>query len=248
MPDQQAHQVKIFNRVASLPFVHSAIGVANDQYGKLKSRNGIIKATLSTTENAIFLIAETAKPVITKLDKPISIADNLACTGLDKLEQRVPVIKKNPEEIRGQLYHHGLDGISGVKRMGTDKVNGLKDYGYSKVNELLNSTYFQALLKSVDTAIVLTENTVDHYLPPTSSEPQIEDKTEKSLVVRMGRLSEKMRKRIYENVISRYVPLVIVAINNFKATVLVYLVPVTGERQHKQHNNQSSNNSVHHEN
>ncbi len=69
MPDQQAHQVQIFTRVASLPFVHSAIGVANDQYGKLKSRSGIIKATLDTTENAIYLIAESAKPVINKLDK-----------------------------------------------------------------------------------------------------------------------------------------------------------------------------------
>jgi len=231
MPDQQLHQVQIFARVASLPFVNSAIGVANDQYGKLKSRNGIIKATLATTENAIFMIAETAKPVINKFDKPISIADNLACTGLDKLEQRVPVIKKNPEEIKGQLYNQGMDGFEGMKKLGVDKVNGLRDYSYSKVSELLNSTYFQALLKSVDTAIVLTENTVDHYLPSTHPETGLEEiKGEQSLVVRMGRLSEKMRKRIYENVMSRYVPLVVVMINNFKATVLVWLVPTGGTK------------------
>jgi len=238
---QDHHEIQIITRVAQLPLVHSAWGIATDGYSRIKSYNNLVKATLNKAERSILYVAESAKPVIQKLDKPLTFADSIACTGLDKLQQKVPAINKSPEELRGETkkwYDSGVNRMEDIKKMGTDRVKGIKDYGYNKVHDsitnVLNTPYFQALLKSVDTAIVLTENTVDHYLPPAPNEPRTEETKDQNLVSRMGHLSDKMRKRVYANIFSKYVPLVIVAINNFKATVLVWFIP--NDQQHQSSN------------
>ena len=147
----------------------------------------------------------------------------MACKGLDKLEEKAPVIKKSTEELKGEtqkLYGNGIHQIE-------DKVKSIKEYGAGVLSGVLSAPYLQALIKSVETAIVLTENAVDHYLPPAQDEKPLDRElvNQQNVIVRMGHLSEKMRKRVYAHVVQKYVPIVIVAVNNFKATVLVWLVP-----------------------
>jgi len=63
-------QFQIISRFASLPIVHSAIGLASDGYSRIKSYNSLISATLSKAEQSILFVATSAKPVIDKLEKP----------------------------------------------------------------------------------------------------------------------------------------------------------------------------------
>lgn len=231
-------QIQILSRVASLPLINSAIGLATDGYSRIKSYNSLVSATLSRAEKSLLFVASnvvtTAQPVINKFEKPIQYADTIACQGLDKLEQRVPAIKKSPEELRDEtkrLYEGSFVRIGEMKKYGNDKITSIKDYGLTKVGVVLESTYVKAFLKSVDTAIDLTNNAVDHYLPPAANEPRKDEEKGKNVVVRMGYLSDKMRRRMYDQVISKWLPLVFVSVSSVKANLSSWLSSA-GARQH----------------
>jgi hypothetical protein len=222
-------KIESFSRLSSLPLFSSAINLAADGYSKFKGYNSLISATLSKAEQSIAYMAATAQPVIQKLEKPISIADNIACQGLDKLQEKVPAINKSPEELKDgtkKLLEDGVNRIGVVRKYSTDKIQGIKDYGYSKVNGVLDLPYIRVFLKSLDTAIDLTDKAVDHYLPAAANEPNAEEdnnKGEQTVVVRMSHLSEKMRRRLHNQFTSKWVPTVLETINTLKSNVLNWI-------------------------
>ncbi|RWS16429.1 perilipin-2-like protein [Dinothrombium tinctorium] len=184
---------QFLNRVTGLPIVHSALGLANDSYNRIKSYNELIGSTLTRAEHSVQYFAEAAKPVIVSLEKP----NTIACNGLDRLTQAVPAITQKPEEV----YEAGIQKYEELKKLGTDKIQGFKDYGYNKVNEALSTPYAQAVAKSVDAAVDLTENALNRYFPASEEEQQAEaasgEKNE-NVVQRVSSLSEKMRRRMYK--------------------------------------------------
>jgi len=210
------------SQISSIPLVNSAISLAIGGYSRLKSYNRLISATLSGAEQSIAFVATTAKPVLEKFEKPISIADNIACQGLNKLQEKVPVINKSPEEIKDEtkkLFEGSVNKIDGIRKYGTGKLQGVKEYSYGKVNGIFQSPYIKAFLNSIDTAIDLTHNAVDHYLPATDDEP-VNDSKDQPLVVRMSSLSDKMRRRMYNQLSNKWIPMVALVFNNVKSNVL----------------------------
>jgi perilipin-2 len=218
-------KMEALSRFSSLPLVNSAINLATDGYSRIKGYNSLISATLSRAEQSIAFMASTAQPVIQKFEKPISFADNIACQGLDKLQEKVPAIKKSPEELKDgtkKLVEDGVSRIRVVRKYSTDKIQGIKDYGYNKVNGVLDLPYVRVFIKSIDTAIDLTDKAVDHYLPAAANEPLEDDETKgkQTVVVRMSHLSEKMRRRMYNQFAAKWVPTVMDTINHLKSNVL----------------------------
>jgi len=227
MSEQVSNSIKFesLSRFSSLPIVSSAISIATDGYSRFKSYNSLISATLSRAEQSIVFMALTAKPVIEKFEKPIQIADNIACQGLNKLQEKVPAINKSPEEIKDEtkkLFEGSVTRIEDMRKYSNDKLQGMKDYGYTKVNGVFDSPYIRAIFKSIDTAIDLTHNAVDHYLPAAENEPGIDDQNERqqTLVVRMSHLSEKMRRRMLNQFSTKWLPMFVTQINNIKTNVL----------------------------
>jgi len=215
-------KIESLSRFSSLPLVNSALNLAADGYSRFKGYNSLISATLSRAEQSIAFMASTAQPVIQKLEKPIAIADNIACQGLNKLQEKVPAINKSPEELKDgtkKLYEDGVSKIGVVRKYSTDKIQGIKDYGYSKVNGVLDLPYVRVFFNSIDTAIDMTDKAVDHYLPAVANEPK-EEEGQQTVVVRMSHLSEKMRRRMYNQLTSKWVPSVVDTINHLKSNVL----------------------------
>jgi len=191
---QVAHlpQMLFFGRVVNIPVVASALQYAADHYERMKE-NKLVGPTMARAVQSIYYVAESAKPVVLKLEKPINFTDSIACQGLSKLEEKVPVIKKSTEEI----YNEGWNKYEELKKFGTEKVGFFVSFGYNKVTDALDAPYVKAVLRSVDSAIVVTENAVDRYLPGTDDEPQVTGSKDDNVVQRMGHLSEKMRHRMY---------------------------------------------------
>lgn len=185
----EVSQLQSFNRVAEIPVVKSALAIASDQYEKLKGYS-MVGSSLMKAEQTVQYVAESAKPVVSKLEKQLSFADSIMCQGLDKLEEKVPALKKSTDEL---------------KIVGWEKVDSIKAYGYDRVNDALHSPYALAVIKSMDTAMDLTEHAVDHYLPASEGESHSEDaaKEGQNVVQRMGNLSEKMRLRMYKQALSQ---------------------------------------------
>lgn len=218
-------KIEALSRFSSIPLVSSAINLATDGYSRVKGYNSLISATLSRAEQSIAYMASTAQPVIQKFEKPISIADNLACQGLDKLQEKVPAIKKSPDELKDEtrrLLSDGVNRISVVRQYSTDKIQGIKDYGYNKVNTVLDFPLVRVFVRSIDTAIDLTNKAVDHFLPAAANEPIEEDEAndQQTVVRRMSNLTDKMRRRIYNQFASRWMPTVMDTINHLKTNIL----------------------------
>jgi len=117
-------QVNSIHRVVDLPVVKSALGVANDWYGWAKGCNSLVGSSLEKAEQTVWFVADSAKPVIQKLEKPITYADSIVCQGLDKLEEKVPAIKKSPDELKND----GWGKLETIKGYGTAQVDSVKAY------------------------------------------------------------------------------------------------------------------------
>lgn len=155
----------------------------------------------------------------------VSFADGLVCQGLDKLEEKVPAIKKSPDEVnfrvlllcnssnlfilfttRLQLKTVGWEKIEEIKDYGNSKVDSIKAYGYQRVNDALHSAYALAVMKSMDSAIDLTEHALDTYLPAAEGEEFSQDpsaKEDQNVIQRAQHLSNKMRNRMLKQAINQ---------------------------------------------
>jgi len=200
----QFPQVQSWLKLTSLPIVQASLNVVTDSYGRVKGMNSLTQAALSRAEQTVTLALTISQPVVAKFETPIKQVDSIVCTGLSKLEEKAPVIKKSPEEILNEgktrvseLRRRSSARLLAVRETTMNKVGDITSYGRSQVETVLHAPLVCAIMKSVDTAMDLTEQAVEHYLPPVEGEPTINpaDK-DKNVVERMGQLSEKMRRRM----------------------------------------------------
>lgn len=133
----------------------------------------------------------------------------MVCHGLDKLEEKVPAIKKSPDELKTA----GWGTYEAIRSYGTQRLDSIKDYVTSQVEKASSTAYAQAVLKTVDTAVDLTDHAIDMYLPPSEEEKENEgdgdkvnggphandDSTEQNfekLALKVTHLSGKVRRRL----------------------------------------------------
>lgn len=74
MPEIQT-PVEFINRVASWPVVNSFTSSMVISYGKVKGYNDLVNTTLNRAEQSFLYVAETAKPVITKFERPSKLSN-----------------------------------------------------------------------------------------------------------------------------------------------------------------------------
>jgi len=123
-----APNFKIVDKVVNdVPIVKTAIEIVDISYNKVKNVNVISKSTFYVTEKYFSIWAFAMKPFVYTMKGPIGYADNLACSGLDKIEEAVPSIKKNPEELYGD-----------IRQYTNGRVQLVKDYGYNRISPYLN--------------------------------------------------------------------------------------------------------------
>nr|CAI5865461.1 unnamed protein product [Callosobruchus analis] len=91
------------NRISKLPVVESTIQTATSLYEKVKDYNTVTHWTLSTAESTVQKAVEVGKPIATpvikNLEGPIKKVDGVFCTGLDYVENKLPVVKMPPNVV-----------------------------------------------------------------------------------------------------------------------------------------------------
>ncbi len=185
-------EVQIFSRISSIPLVNSALIIVTDIYGRIKNYNHLLNATLSTTESSITYVA-TASPVTVvtkKLEKQISIADTLACNGLDTLEKKVPSIKKSPKEIKGEAMKRVIE----LKVYGINQMRVIRKVSLEKAYSVLEIPLISAIRESLVHFLDVFDQTLDNFLPPTEGKET--DLQRKELLARVVFLPFKLRERL----------------------------------------------------
>ncbi|XP_046668159.1 lipid storage droplets surface-binding protein 2 isoform X2 [Homalodisca vitripennis] len=210
--------MEVMDRLWQLPLVETAWLTSTGLYDRVKQSHGLAHWTLSTAEGAVSRAVETIAPVANRLATPIHIVDMKLCQGLDILEQKVPMVKEQPQQIldnakevvSARVVQPVVQTAAAARQV---NVSSLRDLSWSKANELLESRYGQVALSGLDTSSLLADSYLDYYLP---EEDEVEEEEDNKIhpstqcedkvlhtAHTVGRLSHKAGRRLYRSVNNR---------------------------------------------
>lgn len=95
--------LEVLDRVKNIPVIHSAIEKTGSTYSYVKDSHHLVNWALSYAEAGLHYATATAAPITAPLAKKfegqISAVDQKLCEGLDIVEQKVPIVKKPPQQV-----------------------------------------------------------------------------------------------------------------------------------------------------
>ncbi|XP_057599378.1 perilipin-2-like [Hippopotamus amphibius kiboko] len=230
-------QLSVVTRVANLPLVSSTYDLVSLAYISTKDQYPYLKSVCEMAEKGMKTIASvaltSAQPIIQKLEPQIAVANTCACKGLDRLEEKLPLLN----QPTNQVVAHAKGAVTGAKDAVTTTVTGAKDSVASTItgvvdktkgavtgrvektksmvdggmNTVLGSRMMQLVSGGVGNALTSSELLVDQYLPLTNNKREkgaknVEgfDTVQKlSYCIRLGSLSTKLCSRAYQQALSR---------------------------------------------
>uniref|UniRef100_A0A674JSK7 Perilipin n=1 Tax=Terrapene triunguis TaxID=2587831 RepID=A0A674JSK7_9SAUR len=216
-PESREHaQQNVVSRVANLPLVSSACDLVSMVYISTKESHPHIRSLCDVAAKGVKTMTEAtinyAQPVLTKLEPQIATANEFACKGLEKLEEKLPILQQLTDKVL-------LDA--------KELVTGTRDAMNSKVTEVLDKT-MQAAKSAVTSSMSTvmgsrlgpvavsgaeavqgkTADLVDHSLPITDDElaklaasvkgfEMASVEQQHKYFVRLGSLSPELRQCAY---------------------------------------------------
>ncbi|KAM9254673.1 uncharacterized protein FYN16_012592 [Cariama cristata] len=199
-PKAEEQQQSVVSRVANLPLVSSAYGVVSTAYASTKESHPYIRSVCDAAEKGVKTLTAAAvsgaQPILTKLEPQISTANEYACKGLEKLEEKLPILQQPPEKLISDTKQLVTSTVTGAKDVLTSTVAGAKDAVTSRVtgvmdmtkgavqgsveltksvvssgvNTVMGSTVGQMVVSGMGSMLEKSEELVDHYLPMTDEE------------------------------------------------------------------------------
>ncbi|XP_043590317.1 lipid storage droplets surface-binding protein 2-like [Bombus pyrosoma] len=213
----QLPHIEVFHRVMELPVVESAISKSTATYLRVKDCHQLVHWALTTAEtslsNATKQAVPIAVPIAKKLENPIHFVDHTLCRGLDKIEEKVPMVKEKPEQILENAYtlarqtvQPAVMSISLVNELIISQALSFRDISWSKANQILETQYGSAAVRGLDSTADAVNKLIDKYFPATGDEQSKEINTNEEdkllhTLQTVGRLSNKAARRMYSNII-----------------------------------------------
>uniref|UniRef100_A0A8C3RY91 Perilipin n=2 Tax=Chelydra serpentina TaxID=8475 RepID=A0A8C3RY91_CHESE len=200
--------------------VYSTYDKVSTTYTATKDHS-LIKSVCGVAEMGAKTIATAAvggvQPILTTLEPQIAAVNEYACKGLDKLEEKLPILQQ-PELVSSTVtgtkdavvsaVTEAKDVVTGMMGKTKETVQGSMDATRSIVTSsmsaVMDSGVGQKVVSSIDTLLGKSEELVDFYLPITDEElGQLacveQQRQPKSYYVRLGSLSTKLRQRAYQH-------------------------------------------------
>ncbi|XP_022373306.1 perilipin-2 isoform X1 [Enhydra lutris kenyoni] len=230
-------QPSVVTRVVNLPLVSSTYDLVSSAYISTKDQYPCLKSVCEMAEKGVKTITSvavtSALPIIQKLEPQIAVANIYACKGLDRIEEKLPILN----QPTNQVVANARGAVTGAKDAVTTTVTGAKDSMAStitgvmdktkgavtgsvektksvvsgSINTVLGSRMMHLVSNGVENALTKSELLVDQYLPLTEKELEEEAKKvegfdtvqKPSYYVRLGSLSTKLRSRAYQQALNR---------------------------------------------
>ncbi|XP_058445432.1 lipid storage droplets surface-binding protein 2 [Malaya genurostris] len=225
------------DRMLKLPVVDATWQQTQNVYGRVKDCNPLLTWALGTAEDVVHRAVNISAPLVQKFDRPLQLVDQTLVKGIDKLEVNAPIIKEQPQEIYNQAKMKVLETVKPytekvceMRSATQQRASSLKDLSWKKANEVLATQYGSIAVSGVDTTAQLAERLLDYYFP--KSEGDIEDdnaaisaKDDPVLhtVQTVGRLSNKVARRVYRTVSKQVKSLRKEDVKDYVATLIAVL-------------------------
>ncbi|XP_042336071.1 perilipin-3-like isoform X2 [Sceloporus undulatus] len=141
---EEQDQKNVAGRVASLPLVSSAYNMVSAAYTSTKESHPYMKSVCDAAEMGVKTIASAAasgaQPILSKLEPQISTANEYACKGLDKLEEKLPILQQPTDKIISDTKNLVTSTVTGAKDALTSTMTGAKDALSSTMTEMVDKT------------------------------------------------------------------------------------------------------------
>ncbi|NWZ52810.1 PLIN3 protein, partial [Haliaeetus albicilla] len=193
----------VVRRVASLALVSCACGAVSTAYASTKESHPYVKSVCDVAEKGVRTLTAAAvsgaQPILTKLEPQISTANEYACKGLDKLEEKLPILQQPPEKVTSPLGDTERGGgasagrpsavpsqvVAGTRELVSSTVSGAVGLARGAVqggvertrsalgtgvSTVVDSRVGRLLATGVDTVLGKSEELVERYLPGTDEE------------------------------------------------------------------------------
>lgn len=121
---------QIVDRLASLPLVYSTCERLATLYKQTKEANRLLRFALETSELCLRTMTATAVPYV---HAPISALDNIACDGLNILQERYPLIKAPSTQVYKETVKPAVDYSMEAVDLAAEQVNAVKKSGAEHV-------------------------------------------------------------------------------------------------------------------
>ncbi|XP_060101867.1 perilipin-3-like isoform X2 [Heteronotia binoei] len=207
-PSLESRQENVITRVSNLPLVSSAYDLAAFAYAWTKENHPYVKAVLDLAEEGVKHISEvaatSAQPFLTKLEPQVSAAGQYASRGLDKLEEKLPILHQTADQVISDTQKLVLSKVVSAKEAVTKAVQSGKEM-------VVDTRMGKMALSGAEAMLEKSEELLDHYLPrmdeelaePAESAPAGADAASEnpSYLVRLGSLSSKLRHRAYQRAV-----------------------------------------------
>ncbi|XP_077105971.1 perilipin-2-like isoform X2 [Ranitomeya variabilis] len=227
MAETVQQQQNVVVRLINLPLVSSTYDMVFSTYVTTKDHHPYLKSLCDVAEKSVRSITSVAitgaMPILQKLEPQIALANTVACIGLDKIEEKLPILYQPPEKVvanasgavvgaRDAVIHSITGVVDKTKGAVQDGVEMTKAVVNGSINSVLGSRVVKIMSNRMDSALTRSESLLEHYLPPTDEELVKEasktegfevSKNEPSYYVRLGSLSMKARKRSYQQALIR---------------------------------------------
>ncbi|NXP97169.1 PLIN3 protein, partial [Vidua macroura] len=189
----------VVSRVANLTLVSCACGAVASAYGRTKESHPCVRSVCGVAEKGVKTLtaaaASGAQPLLTRLEPQISTANKLACKGLDKLEEKLPILQQPPERVtspggHGQGSSAGRGAgtscpcavpcqvVAGTRELVSCTVSGVVARTRSALGAVVGTRVGRLLATGVDAVLGKSEELLDRYLPGTGEELEVTKGTE----------------------------------------------------------------------
>ncbi|KAM7330622.1 perilipin-1 [Alexandromys fortis] len=214
LPEQE----NVLHRVLQLPVVSGTCECVQKTYNSTKEAHPLVASVCNAYEKGVQgasnLAAWSMEPVVRRLSTQFTAANELACRGLDHLEEKIPALQYPPEKLASELkgtistrLRSARNSISVPIASTSDKVLASCELALGMAKETVeyaaNTRVGRLASGGADLALGGIEKVVEFLLPPAKEESaptsgrQRDQKTPKakpSLVRRVSTLANTLSR------------------------------------------------------
>ncbi|NXD61549.1 PLIN1 protein, partial [Eolophus roseicapillus] len=175
----------VLQRVLQLPVVSSTCASLQRTYTTTKEAHPLMASVCEVYERGVqgasALAMWSVEPVVRRLEPQFAVANNLACRGLDHLEEKIPAlhypVDKLASELKGTISTP-LQSAKSTIGNSMDKIMELAAEGYEATKSTVETTakytrrnsVSQMAAAGVDTALGGLEKLMEYLLPEEDEE------------------------------------------------------------------------------
>ncbi|XP_008835201.1 perilipin-5 isoform X2 [Nannospalax galili] len=201
---REQDQQNVVQRMAALPLVRATCTAVSGAYHAAKDKHPLLGSACRLAEHCVCSVTscalDHAQPLLDHLQPQLATVNDLACRGLDKLEEKLPFLQQPSDTV-----------VTSAKDAVASSVTGVVDL--AQRGRRWSGELRRSVSQAMDMVLGKSEDLVDHFLPMTEDElaalaaeaegPEVgsleEQRRQQGYFVRLGSLSARLRHLAYEH-------------------------------------------------